>query len=872
LRWLRRPFRKSRAERDLDRELRFHLDQLISDNLAAGMPPKEARRDALIKLGGIDRVKEEVRDSRWETHLDNFLRDFCYALRNLRRDRQFALITIFTLALGIGATTAVFSVVDRILFRSLPYPHDERLVVFGLLAPIEPREFLLATDYVDWRTQQSPFEVTTTLTPGNADCDLTEQNPIRLTCAHVEQTFLPTFDVHPIVGRNFTTEEDRPHAPRVALVSFGLWRSRFAADLQVIGRNISLDGQPTTIVGVLPSNFEMPTLNPADILVPQALDEEALHRHGPQPVLRAFARLKPGVNPAEATAALKPLFEKSLQSVPPAFRKEVRLSVRSLRDRQVQDARLASWILFAAVLGVLLVGCTNVANLLLARGTSRQHELAVRLALGATRARLASQALTESVLLSILGGGTGCGIAYALLRLLVSIAPEGIPRLEQATLDHRVLLFTLGISVVSGLLFGLLPALHVPPPESLNGKESRATTRNVLRQSLVATQVAISLVLLAGAGLLLRSLHNLQSVYLGMDTENVLVAKITLGENRYPDTPRQLAFFNELESRLKQIPGLTSFALSDSLPPSGGMRATIYSSIEIPGRGPLAQGTGGMVGWRSVTANYFSALRIPLLRGRAFREEDRAPNENPIILNESLAHRLFPNEDPLAKNLRPRPEAPWRTVIGIAADVKNSGVGERADSEYYVPWKPDEEGYYRTGYVIILTSMDSQTIASWVRSETASLDPTIPVEINTLRQRVQKLVDRPRFTAILIALFAAVGVLLAAIGIYGVVAFLVNQQTREIGIRMALGATPRNIQKMVLCKVAHWAIAGAGFGLLGAWFCAKLLTSLLFEVRVHDPVLLSLALLFLLMVAFLAALIPARRAASVDPLVALRYE
>jgi putative ABC transport system permease protein len=872
MRWVRRLFQKSRADKELDQELRFHLEQQIADFVAAGLSPEQARRRARLAFGGIDRIKEEVRDVRWETRLDNFLRDFRYALRALRMDRRFALTSIFTLALGIGATTAVFSAVDRILFRSLPYPHDERLVVFGLLAPIEPREFMLATDYVDWRAQQTSFEATTTLTPGNGDCDLTEQNPARLTCAHVESTFLTTFGIQPILGRNFTREEDLPHAPRVALVSFGLWRSRFAGNSQVIGRTISLDGQPTTIVGVLPADFEMPTLNRADILVPQALDEAALRHDGPQPVLRAFARLKPGVSASQSAASLQPLFEKSLQYVPPMFRNEVRLSVRSLRDRQVQDARLASWILLAAVFGVLLVGCTNVANLLLARRASRQHELALRVALGATRARLAGQALTESLLLSVLGGAAGCWIAYALLRLFVSIAPEGIPHLQQAGLDHRVLLFTIGVSLISGLMFGLLPALHVPPPEWLSGKEARARTRNVLRQTLVAAQIAISLVLLADAGLLLRSLHNLQSVYLGMDTENVLVAKVTLGESRYPDSPKQLAFFNELELRLKRIPAVTAIAISDTLPPSGGMRATIYSSIEIPGRGRLAEGTGGMVGWRSVTPEYFSALRIPIARGRAFREEDLASGENPIILNESLAGRLFPNEDPLGKNMRARPEAPWRTVVGIAADVKNNGVAEPADSEYYVPWKADDEGNFRTGYVILSTPMNSQTIATWVRTETAGLDATAPVEISTLSQRVNKLADRPRFNAMLISLFAALGVLLAAIGIYGVVGFLVAQRTREIGIRMALGATPRNIQKMVLSNVARWAVAGAGLGLLGAWFCAKLLASLLFEVRVHDPILLGIALLLLLAVAFFAAWIPARRAASVDPLVALRYE
>ncbi|MGB7847614.1 MAG: ABC transporter permease [Candidatus Acidiferrum sp.] len=869
---LRNFFLSRQVEADLDQEVHSHLEMLTEENISAGMSPQEAQRAARIELGGLEQVKEQVRAERLGNWLHSVISDCRYGLRQLRKDPGFATAAVLTLAFGIGASTAVFSVVDRILFRSLPYSHDEHLVIFGLLAPIEPREFMLATDYVDWRTQQTPFEATTTVTPGNDACDLTEQNPVRLTCAHIEYTFLTTFGIQPILGRNFTREEGLPHAPRVALVSFELWRTRFAGDSQVMGRRISLDGQPTTIVGVLPSDFEMPTLGRADILVPQAFDEAALRRDGPQPVLHAFARLKPGVGIAQSAAALQPLFEKSLQYVPPMFRKEVRLSVRSLRDRQVQDARLASWILFAGVSGVLLVGCTNVANLLLARGASRRHELAVRAALGATRARLARQALTESVVLSVFGGAVGCWIAYALLRLFVSIAPEGIPHLQQASLDHRVLLFALGISLISGLLSGLVPALHVPAPEGLSGKEARATTRGVLRQTLVAAQIAISLTLFAGAGLLLRSLHNLQSVHLGMSTENALVAKVMLGESRYPDTPRQIAFFNELEPRLKQIPGIASIALSDSLPPSGEMRATIYSSIEIPGRGRLAEGTGGMVGWRSVTPGYFSALQIPVVRGRSFREEDRARGENPVILNESLARQLFPNEDPLGKNMRPRPEAPWRTVVGIAADVKNNGVTQPADLEYYIPWKADEEGSFRTAYVILRTPMNSRMMASWIRTEISGLDATIPMEINTLSQRVNKLAARPRFNAMLISLFAAMGVLLAAIGIYGVVGFLVAQKTREIGVRIALGATPRNIQKMVLSNVARWTIAGAGLGLFGAWFCAQMLASLLFEVRVHDPILLGIALLFLLAVAFFAAWIPARRAARIDPMVALRYE
>jgi putative ABC transport system permease protein len=522
---------------------------------------------------------------------------------------------------------------------------------------------------------------------------------------------------------------------------------------------------------------------------------------------------------------------------------------------------------------VLLVACTNVANLLLARATSRIRELAVRTALGASRGRLARQALTESLLLGVLGGLAGCWFAQLLLRLFVSIAPEGIPRLEQASVDIRVLLFALGVSVLSGILFGLASALRRPTPELLAGKENRATSRGMLRQVLVTVQIAVSLILLAGAGLLLRSLWKLETVALGMDAKSVITAGIDLADYRYPDSPKQLAFFNQLETRLKQMPGVTSLALSDTLPPSGGMEATFLSSLEIPGHAKFTAGTGGMIGYRHVTPAYFPALSIPILRGRAFREEDRAPTERPVILSEALANRLFSNrEDPLGKSFRFGSQNEWRTIVGIAGDVKNNGLAAPADPEFYIPWKNEPTGYFRSGHLIVQSAINQEAIAKWIRSETAAIDPTVPVTIEGMKTRVGKLAERPRFTAVLLTLFAGMGVFLAGIGIYGVVGFLVSQQTREIGIRIALGATPGSVLRMVLSNVLRWTATGAALGILGAWLSSRLLESLLFEVRAHDPFLLFGALLVLLAVAFFAAWIPARKAMRVDPMIALRYE
>jgi len=866
-------FRKWRSDENLDAELRSHLQFLIEENIRQGMGPKEASHAARREFGGVEQTKEAYREQRGLPFIDTLLQDLRFALRMLVKKPGFAVVAILTLTVGIGATSAVFSVVDRILFRSLPYPQEERLVSFGLLAPIERDEFMLGSSYVDFRKEPGPFEAITSMAPGSSACDVTEQSPVRLSCALVEQTFLPTLGVQPILGRNFTKDEDRPSAPRVALLSYSLWKSRFAGDPSVLRKTISLDGGTAQIIGVLPENFEMPTLGPADILLPLALDEEQQHRSAPGRVLRTFARTKPGIGVPQAIAGLQPFFERALQGAPPEFRKEVHLSVQTLRDRQVADTRLASWLLLGSVLAFCLVACTNVANLLLARAAGRQREFAVRAALGAARGRLVRQVLTESLLLGLFGGALGCAMAQILLRLFVSIVPEGIPHLEHARVDMRVVAFTFGGALVSAVLFALAPALQCPAPGLLVGKDVRATTRNFLRQTLVSAQIALSLILLAGAGLLLRSLWNLESTRVGMQTENVLAESMSLGQYRYPKAEQQLAFFTELEARLKRLPGVTSVAVSDSLPPSAPIRSTIFAAIEVAGRPLFSEGTGGTVGWRAVSPDYFSALGISIIQGRAFQEQDRLPAENAIIVSERLARALFSNANPIGQQVRLfRMPAPWRKVVGVAADVKNNGLVQDPDPEFYLPWKNDPVESLSAAHLILRTRMNPKAVAGWMRSETSGLDSALPVTIEAMGQRVSKLADRPRFNAILLSAFAAMGVLLAAIGMYGVVGFLVAQQTREIGVRMALGASPQGILHLVLSSVARWTISGAALGLLGAWLCARLLESLLFQVRAHDPLLLGLAVLILVAVAFLAAWLPARRAMRVDPMVALRYE
>jgi len=868
-------FRKSRTEAELSAELESHLQLHVADNLRAGMTPEEARREALIKLGGMEQAKEAYRERRGLPWIETSWQDLQMAVRALKLRPGFAAITILTLALGIGATTAVFSVVDRILFRSLPYDQEERLVSFGVKAPFEGNEFMLAPEYAVLRAQPGPFESMTSLTPGAADCDLTETNPVRLSCAVVETTFLSTFGLHPLAGRGFSSEDGRPGAPRVALISYGLWRARFASAAGAIGKTISVDGKPIQIVGVLPQKFEMPNLEATDLLLPRVLDEAALDRNHPRVILRAFGRLKPSVTIAQAVVGLQPWFQDSLRFVPPQFRSEVSLQVRSLRERQTADSRVAAWILFGAVAAVLLLACTNVTNLLLVRAVGRQRELAIRAALGASRIRLARQMLTEALLLAFLGGIAGFAVAYGLLRAFVIMAPEGILRLQQAALDFRVLGFCAAVTLMSAMLFGLAPSMDKPAPEWLAGRTTAGTGRGWLRQTLVAAQIAGSLILLAGAAMLLRSLWNIQNVPIGFDARHVVIAQISLAEHSYPDPTKQIAFFQEVESKLSRIPGTEVMALSDTLPPAGRTQATFFAAIDVPGRPRPAQGTGGMVGWRMVTPSYFASLRIPIVRGRGFTEADRAPAEKPVILSQTLAARLFPGEEALGKMMRFTAfdrQGPWRIVVGIAGDVKNSGLTNGGDPEFYIPWKNDPEIYVGRGFVILRSSLSAASLAPWVRSEIAEVDPTVPVEFATMETRVGNLASRPRFDAMLLSFFAATGVLLAGLGLFGVVSFSVSRRTQEIGVRMALGATPQNISRLVLLSIASWAVGGAAAGVIGAWFGARLLQSLLFEVSAHDPALLLTAVLILLMVAICAAWIPARRAAKVDPMLALRCE
>ena len=864
-------FGAGRKDGDFDDELESHLTMHTEDGVRAGMSPEEARRQALIRLGGSEQTRQSYRERRTLPWLENLLRDTRYALRGFRRSPVFTITAIATLALGIGATTAVFSVVDRILFRSLPYAHDDRLVSVGLTAPIIPTEFMLGGSYYVWRDNQKPFEAFTSET-GVDECDLTERNPARLRCASVEANFLPALGISPVLGRNFLPEEDRPNGPKVALITYGLWLSHFALDSGVVNKQVDIEGKQVRVIGVLPKDFEMPTLQAADVLVPEALDEAAQRKADPGRVMYAFARLKPGVGIEQAQAQLQPVFNYSLSLAPAPFRKEVHLTLRSVRDRQVHDVRLVAWLLLGAVFAVLLIACANVASLLMARAAARERELAVRSVLGASRGRLIHQALTETLLLTLAGTGAGCILAEMLLRIFVAIAPAGIPFLIKAHLDFRIVLFTVVLALLCGAVFGALPALMQPRVAALTARSTVSGAHARMRRLLVVGQIAISMVLLTNAALLLRSFRGLEEQNIGLETRGVLTAHIALPRYRYATAQEQMEFALKAEAALRRLPGVQAVGMSDSLPPGELHGHQIYNIISVAGKPRSTSGTGGMVTWRWVTPEYFNALNIPILGGRDFTDQDRTSTQQFLVLSSLLASRLFGEQDPIGQHVQPVPNGPWYTVVGVAANVKNAGLSGEDEPEFYRLRRSVASDWNPWAVMVLKTSLSPDATAPWVRAQIAQIDPTVPVDIDTLTQTVNRLADRPRFETALLGFFAFCGLLMAVIGLYGVIAYVAAQRTQEIGVRMALGATRMNILRLIAGEGMRLVALGGVLGLVAALASARLLKSLLFQVGTHDPASFIAVTLLLAVVALAATLIPARSAMKTDPMQALRTE
>jgi predicted permease len=705
---------------------------------------------------------------------------------------------------------------------------------------------------------------------------LVENNPAQLDCLFFDSEFLPLLGISPVLGRNFSPEEDRANGPRVTIISYRLWQGHYNLDPGVIGRLIDVDGSPARVVGVLPKDFQFPTLQSADVIFPMALDRaaQATANGGFGTPMRVFARLKPGVSITQAKEEMEPLFAHTLDTVvPPVLRKDMHLGIRSLRDRETQDMQLPAWILLGSVLAVLLIACANVASLMMARSEARERELAVRSALGASRARLIRQTLTEATLLSLAGAVVGLALAAGLLRVFLDLAPTGIPFLERAGLDFRIALFTILLSLVCGALSGLLPALQTPRAFALAARAAKSRKRTVLRRVLVVGQIAVSMVLLSGSALLLKSFQNIEEQRLGMQTGGVFTVQIPLPSFRYNTGQKQMDFYLQAEAALRRLPGIRAVAISDSVPPGGWQGDYRYSDLAVSGKPHPAPGTGGQVDTRSVTPDYFKALNIRVVRGRNFREEDRHSGESLVIVSRLLADLMFPGEDPIGKRIQAARDPRWHTVVGVAENVKNGGLVEPDNPEMYF-LRSNVADYWggRAPLMIVDSVLSPKATVPWVRSQIAQLDPTVPVTTESLNDQVSKLADRPRFETALLGFFAFCGLLMAVIGLYGVIAFMAAQRTQEIGVRMALGATRLDILRLIAGEGIRLIVLGGVLGLGAALAAAQLLKSLLYNVGTHDPATYAAVALLLAVVALAATLIPARAAMRVEPVEALRCE
>jgi putative ABC transport system permease protein len=883
-------FRRRELDDRVGEELEFHIGMEIEENLRRGMAPSDARAAAHRKLGNRTQVREEVHRMNTIAFLDETARDVRVSLRTLRKNPGFALTAVLVLALGLGSSTAMFSALDRILFRALPYADADRLVNLGWTSRTlgSAGLTLVGRGYLEhWKPAPEPFTSVTTIVTAVDTCDVTEQKPERLRCVKVENNFLQTMGVRLALGRDFTPEDDVRGAPPVAIISHDLWTRRFGADPAAVGRTIDLNGKPIPVIGVLPAGFAMPAVNaeilqaqqiypiPFDVALPDGRRAQNLGGF-----LTAFGRLKPGVTPQQAQAAVAPIIEENGKGLPRITQDQGQPRVVPLRDYLVGDAARLARLLLGAVAGLLLIACVNVANLILARMAARNREFAVRSALGAGHARLARLALSESLMLAITGGALGLLFAAGLLRVFVRLAPSSIPEIDQASLDLRVFSVAAMLALAAGAAVGIWPALSVLRSRALQYRaRATAAARPRMRFTLVTVQIALTVAMLGGSALLLRTLWNLVSVPLGYESERTVTMTVALNPALHRPGSR-LPFFDRLLEHVREIPGTASATMTGAAFPSGP-RGTL-TIPRIDGQTSLAADDGTRVRYRAVTPGFFQTFGIPMLQGRGFVETDRGAQQT-VVLSESAAKILFPSQNPIGHTVDTAVNE-WARVIGVARDIRNAGPTLKPEPEFYVllPTAYDGTTYSRnpgfdssTMYFAIRTQSGTADATAFLKQAVADLDPKLPatgVTVEPLDDQVARLTERPRFLAWLLSAFAGLALLLAAAGLYGVASYLVTQRTRDIGVRIALGAAPGDISRQVLSEAGRWIAAGAVIGCALAWAATRAIEAQLFGVRSRDPISWAAALAVLGIALLLAVLRPAARAARVDPIEALRAD
>ncbi|HEU4629762.1 MAG TPA: ABC transporter permease [Gemmatimonadaceae bacterium] len=870
---------RARAEHDLDDELRAYVELLTEEKRRAGLPPAAARRAALLEVGGMEQVKEEVRDARAGAWLHGVAQDLRYGARALARERGFTIAVVLTLALGIGATTAILGVVDAVLLRPLPYADAGRLV--ALLheghSPVAP------ANYLDWRERTRTFAAMGAAEawgPALAG----DGPPEQVTAMHLTGTMFPMLGVRPMLGRTFGPGEDEPGRDHVVVLGHGLWQRRFGGRASVVGETIRLDGEPYTVIGVMPPTFGFAPfwITDAELWAPLSLAPRAADR-GAQS-LRVFARLADGATLAQArgdVAGVTAALEREL----PGTNRDVR--VRPLLELAVGDVRPALLVLLAAVSLVLLIACANVAHLLLARGVARRRELAVRSVLGATRRRTVRQLLTESLLLAAVGGAGGVLLAAGAVRALAVLGPAFVPRIGTARVDARVLAAAAAVTLLTGLVFGVLPALRAARPDLADAFReggrgaSGGVQRRRLRAALVVSEFALAIVLLVGAGLLARSFVALRAVDPGFDARGVVLATVSTAGSAHAEPAQRAAFFEELARRAATLPGVAAASVVNHVPLAGDVWGTRYHP---EGEAAVPHEDWPRATWRVAMPDYFRTMGIALRRGRGFGPQDRADAPAVAVVNEALAAAAWPGEDPVGRRLT-LDDSSWITVVGVVADVAQDAWGAAPQPELYRPYAQDatyreEPGNVFGTLTLVLradcapgAACDATALAPAVRRLVSAMDAGVAVSrLQAMERVVADATGRPRFYLLLLGAFAAIALALAAVGIYGITSYGVSHRRREIGIRIALGAAPWRVVGLLVAQAMALALVGAAVGAAGALLLTRLMAGLLYGVGATDPATFVGVALLLGGVALVATVIPAARAARTDPLEALRAE
>lgn len=856
--------------RELSDEINEYLELLVQRKVEQGMSEQDARRAAMVELEGVEQVKENVRAGQTGFGVETFLQDFRGAVRTLQKKPGFTVTAVVALALGIGANTAIFSVINGVLLRSLAYRDPAAVVMLWEqnLSVRRSQNVVSPANFLDWQRQAKSFQGMATAWDTRAN--LTEGGePTEIPVQRVTASFFQVLGVQPMIGRPFAEDEDRLGGNPVIILSHRLWVSRFGADSEVVGRHTRISGRDATIVGVMPPGFYF--LNDdVQAWQPLALDPAMDYRKSGR-FLRTIGRLNRGVSLEQAQSELAGI-AKQLEQTFPDYNTGWGVSVVPIHEQVVGDIRSILLVLLAAVAFVLLIACANVANLLLTRATTRHKEWALRAALGASRMRLVRLMLTESVLLALLGGALGVLLAYGGIRLLVALGPTNIPRLHEIEIEWRVLGFTFAISLITGVLFGLLPALQASRPD-LNdalkeaSRGSSGGRSRFFRNIFVVAEVSLALILLVGAGLMFRSFVQLLRVRTGFASENVLTMRVQLPMAKYKETYQRASFFKQAQDRIAALPGVKTVGAINFLPLTG---LASSSSFKIEGRPELGPGELPGTEVRVVTPNFFAAMGIPILKGRALNEHD-GPESRVLLINETMAKRFFPNEDPVGKRIVVSwdPNVPDE-IVGVVGDVKESAL--QAETNPAIYWPHAREPYQFMNFVV-RTAADPMLLAAAAQKEIRALDPEQPVaDVRMLSDVVSKSISRPRFNALLLGIFAGVALLLASVGLYGVMNYSTAQRTHEIGIRMALGATRADIMRLVVGNGMLLTLSGIAIGVIVSWQLTRVMQNLLFGITATDLGTFAGVSLLLLAVAWVANYLPARKATRVNPVIALHYE